>query len=316
MIANTAPLPGRWRRPIWVTMDSTEVLASFGESRRRRWVGKAGVLLCHGYLRLSVQTFRHGPALRSPTPGSSRRLPARQSADSRFDDRPYGPCPSPRPRPLGRTLHQVTGHDVDETAPLDIEVDLAGLSPASLSIDNLIASLDLLRRRYRSSTLQRLCSTLRSFCRWCVRRGHLTSSPFDNEILHVTYRHEPEIRAFAESEIDAMLEAAITPAKNAWSGWGARDVAAVDVLAFTGVRAAAFCALQVGDVGSTDRPILYIRRGAKGNKRPEVPLPPTPPTASRCIWPNAPNVVCEWVRVRSCSCAMTGGRCRRTRCIT
>lgn len=47
----------------------------------------------------------------------------------------------------------------------------------------------------------------------------------------------------------------------------------MDVLAFTGVRAAEFCGLQIGDVGTTGRPILYIRRGAKGNERREVPLP-------------------------------------------
>ena len=173
----------------------------------------------------------------------------------------------------GRSIRHVTGHDVDDSAPLDVDADLGGLTPLSFSVDNVIAALDLLRRQYKSSTLQRLCSTLRSFCRWLVRRGHLTTSPFDDEILHVSYRHEPEVRAFTDSDVNAMLDAAATPPPSASSAWPTRDVAAVDVLAFTGVRAAEFCGLQIGDVGTTDRPILYIRRGAKVNKRREVPLP-------------------------------------------
>lgn len=39
------------------------------------------------------------------------------------------------------------------------------------------------------------------------------------------------------------------------------------------MRSAELCGLQVGDVGTTDRSILHIRRGAKGNKRREVPIP-------------------------------------------
>ena len=173
----------------------------------------------------------------------------------------------------GRTLRSVTGHDVDKTAQLDIETDLQGLTPQSLSIDNIIAALDRLRRSYKSSTLQRLCSTLRSFCKWLVRRGFLNDNPFDDEILHVSYRTESEIRAFSPEDVDLMIEAAAAPPPEARSAWATRDVAAIDVLAFTGVRAAEFCGLQVGDVGTTDRTILHIRRGAKGNKRREVPLP-------------------------------------------
>jgi len=173
----------------------------------------------------------------------------------------------------GRTLHRVTGHDVDETTPLDLKIDLDRLTPESLSVENMIAALDILRGRYKSSTLSRSTSTLRGFCRWLVRRGHLNTNPFDDEILHVTYRLEPEIRAFGTDDVDAMLEAAATPPPTATSAWPRRDVAAVDLLAFTGVRAAEFCNLQIGDIGQTDRPILHIRRGAKGNKRREVPLP-------------------------------------------
>lgn len=173
----------------------------------------------------------------------------------------------------GRVLRQLAGQDVDETAQFDPELDLDGLTPQSLSVEHLVAALDVLQRRYKSATLSRSISTFRSFCRWLVNRGHLTSNPFDDEILHVQHRTQPEIRAFSREDVDAMIDTAATPPPSATSAWAARDVAAIDVLAFTGVRAAEFCALQVGDVGTTDRRILHIRRGAKGNKRREVPLP-------------------------------------------
>lgn len=210
----------------------------------------------------------------------------------------------------GRTLRIVAGQDVDEAPQLDVKFDLDGLTPQSLSIDNIIAALDQLRRSYKSSTLQRLCSTLRSFCKWLVRRGFLDDNPFDDEILHVTYRTESEIRTFSPEDIDLMVEAAATPPSEATSAWATRDAAAIDVLAFTGVGAAEFCALQVGDVGTTDRSILHIRRGAKCH------WPSTPPKASTPILPSGSTPASEWVHARSCSFAMTGARCRRIRCIT
>ncbi len=173
----------------------------------------------------------------------------------------------------GRVLRQLDGHDIDDTEPFDIALDLDGLHPESLMIESLVDALELFRRRYKSSTLSRTISTLRNFCRWLVNRGHLASNPFDDEVLQVTHRTEPEVRAFTPEDVTAMLDAATSPPAEATSAWPARDVAMVDVLAFAGVRSAECCGLQVGDVGSTDRPILHIRRGAKGNKRREVPLP-------------------------------------------
>lgn len=65
----------------------------------------------------------------------------------------------------GRIPRQLAGHDVDETAQLDPKVDLHGLTPQSLSVEHLVAALDVLRRRYKSATLSRSISTFRSFCR-------------------------------------------------------------------------------------------------------------------------------------------------------
>ena len=173
----------------------------------------------------------------------------------------------------GRSIRHVTGHDVDDTAPLDVDADLGGLTPPSLSVDNVIAALDLLRRQYKSSTLQRSA-------RHCGASADGSSAGATSRRTHSTTRSftsptdtNPKYERSPTSDVIAMLDAAATPPPSASSAWPTRDVAAVDVLAFTGVRAAEFCGLQIGDVGPTDRSILYIRRGAKGNKRREVPLP-------------------------------------------
>jgi integrase len=65
----------------------------------------------------------------------------------------------------------------------------------------------------------------------------------------------------------------VLPPTSSTSTWAARDVATIDVLAFARLRAAEFGSLQIRDIGGTDRPILHIRRGAKGNERREIPLP-------------------------------------------
>jgi site-specific recombinase XerD len=142
-------------------------------------------------------------------------------------------------------------------------------------IENLLEGFDVFWRRYKSSTVSRSVSTQRSFCRWLVNRGHLDSNPVDDEALHVRHRAEPEMRAFSTEDVTTMLDTAATPPSSSTSAWAARDVATIDVLAFVGLRAAEFCSLQIRDIGGTDRPILHIRRGAKGNKRREIPLPPT-----------------------------------------
>ena len=130
----------------------------------------------------------------------------------------------------GRVLRQLDGHDGDGNQPFDIDRDLHGLSTASLLIDNVISALEQFRRSYKASTLQRMCSTLRSFCRWLATRGHLDANPFDDEILHVTYRSEPEVRAFSPDDVEAMIETAKSPSASVSSAWPARDAAMIDVL--------------------------------------------------------------------------------------
>lgn len=174
---------------------------------------------------------------------------------------------------VGRLLRHHTGRPIDDTAPFNLDTDLAELTPTNLSVDALLGAIDTMRHRYSPATVTRTISTTRSFCRWLTTRGHLTTNPFDDDTLHRTHRPEPEVRAFTTNDVTAMLDAAATPPPRAHSAWPTRDIAIIDTLAHCGLRANELCALQLNDIGTLDRPILHIRRGAKGGRRREIPLP-------------------------------------------
>lgn len=172
----------------------------------------------------------------------------------------------------GRAIKTVQGDVVDEDALLDLDDDLAGLSVLDLSSDRLLRALDLLKRTYSPSTLQRQLSSMRGFCRWLATKGLIDTNPFDDEVLQVRGRTEQAVRAFTPEDVAAMIEAAADPPKNARSAWPARDQAAIDLLASTGTRNGECVALRIGDIGGADRPVLHIQRGTKSGRAREVPL--------------------------------------------
>lgn len=171
-----------------------------------------------------------------------------------------------------RAIREVRGDQVDDDEMLDIESDLEPLTTADLSSERLLRALDLLKHTYSPATMQRQTSTMRGFCRWMVTRGHLDTSPFDDEMLQVRGRGEQAVRAFTPSDIEAMIEAAESPPSAARSAWPARDAAIIDFLASTGTRNGECVALRIGDIGGADRPVLHIQRGTKSGRAREVPL--------------------------------------------
>lgn len=172
----------------------------------------------------------------------------------------------------GRVIRTVRGEAVDEAPQLDLEADLAGLSPSDLSSDVMLRSLDLLRRTYSDATLQRQLSSMRGFCRWMATKGLIDANPFDDEMLTVKNRSEGAVRAFTPEDVAAMIAAAGDPPTAARSAWPARDQAIIDLLASTGARNGECVALRVGDIGGADRPLLHIQRGTKSGRAREVPL--------------------------------------------
>jgi len=172
----------------------------------------------------------------------------------------------------GRAIKTVRGDVVDEEPQLDLDLDLATLTTQDLSSETLLRALDLLKRSYSPSTLQRQLSSMRGFSRWLATKGLIDANPFDDEVLQVRGRTEQAVRAFTPEDVEAMIEAAATPPKNARSAWPLRDQAVIDLLSATGTRNGECVALRIGDIGGADRPVLHIQRGTKSGRAREVPL--------------------------------------------
>jgi site-specific recombinase XerD len=172
----------------------------------------------------------------------------------------------------GRAIKTSRGEIIDEELLHSLEHDLDGLTTRDLSSESLLRALDLLKRSYSPSTLQRQLSSVRGFCRWLATKGLIDTNPFDDEVLQVRGRTEQAVRAFTPDDVTAMIEAAGEPSKRARSAWPARDEALIDLLAATGTRNGECVALRIGDIGGADRPVLHIQRGTKSGRVREVPL--------------------------------------------
>ena len=172
----------------------------------------------------------------------------------------------------GRAIKTSRGEIIDEELLHSLEHDLDGLTTRDLSSESLLRALDLLKRSYSPSTLQRQLSSVRGFCRWLATKGLIDTNPFDDEVLQVRGRTEQAVRAFTPDDGTAMIEAAGEPSKRARSAWPARDEALIDLLAATGTRNGECVALRIGDIGGADRPVLHIQRGTKSGRVREVPL--------------------------------------------
>ncbi len=172
----------------------------------------------------------------------------------------------------GRAIKTSRGEIIDEELLHSLEHDLDGLTTRDLSSESLLRALDLLKRSYSPSTLQRQLSSVRGFCRWLTTKGLIDTNPFDDEVLQFRGRTEQAVRAFTPDDVAAMIEAAGEPSKRARSAWPARDEALIDLLAATGTRNGECVALRIGDIGGADRPVLHIQRGTKSGRVREVPL--------------------------------------------
>lgn len=159
---------------------------------------------------------------------------------------------------------------------LDLAVDLQLVELGDLAdSDVLLRALASLRDHYEASSRARMLSTLRTWCRWLVRRGHLSADPTEFEELAVSTargRHLP--KAFSNAEVEAMVAAAGRPPTRSRSAWPSRDVALLRVLSGAGLRTSEACGLIVVDLDRRgERPILRITKAAKGGKARNVPLP-------------------------------------------
>ncbi|MCK6455431.1 MAG: tyrosine recombinase XerC [Phycisphaerae bacterium] len=146
-----------------------------------------------------------------------------------------------------------------------LQIDEGELRTRLLGVDaNLVRRyLGYLRaREYAKATTARKLATLRSFYKFCVRRGYITTNPVSTIR---TPKQEKRLPKFLDIEqVNKLLS---TPDDG--SLLGARDRAMLETLYSTGVRVSELVALNVEDLDPAG-PVLRVR--GKGRKERRAPL--------------------------------------------
>jgi integrase/recombinase XerC len=122
---------------------------------------------------------------------------------------------------------------------------------------------------YSKSTIARKLATLRSFYKFCMRRGYVKIHPL---ATIRTPKQDKRLPKFLE--LDQITKLLATPDDNTLLG--ARDRAMLEVLFSTGVRVSELVDLNFGDVEYEGR---TIRVRGKGKKQRTTPIGPTALTA-------------------------------------
>jgi integrase/recombinase XerC len=133
----------------------------------------------------------------------------------------------------------------------------------SLTTDNVRAYMVILNdKQYSKSTTARKLATLRSFYKFLVKRGHITSNP----VTAVrTPKQDKKLPKFLEyDQVKKLLD---TPPADSWLG--ARDRAIMETLYGTGVRVSELVALNLEDVDFLGE-VLHVR--GKGKKERISPI--------------------------------------------
>ncbi len=159
---------------------------------------------------------------------------------------------------------------------LDLAHDLGVVGLDDLADpDVLVRALASVGDHYEATSRARMLSTLRVFCRWLVRRGHLGADPTELDELRVSQAGGRRLpKAFSAGEVDRLVASAADPPSGTRSAWATRDVAAIRLLAGCGLRVSEACHLAVDDLDRQgERPILRVTRAAKGGRARNVPVP-------------------------------------------
>lgn len=133
----------------------------------------------------------------------------------------------------------------------------------SVDVNNIRSYLALLNEQnYSKSTIARKLATLRSFYKFLVKRGIVTSNP----VTAVrTPKQEKKLPKFLEfDQVKKLLE---TPPMDGWLG--ARDRAMLEVLYSTGIRVSELVALNMDDIDFLGE-VVHIR--GKGKKERITPV--------------------------------------------
>jgi site-specific recombinase XerD len=139
----------------------------------------------------------------------------------------------------------------------------AELMPRELSGDNIRAFIQHLGREgYKSSSIARKTSCIRSFARFLSRRAAIVVDPLKQVVPRRLKTTLPKV--LSEDEMVSLLSApdTSTPA-------GKRDRAILEVLYGSGLRVSELCSLNIGDV---DYSLGFVQVLGKGGKQRVVPV--------------------------------------------
>ncbi len=179
---------------------------------------------------------------------------------------PPGALTPPAPESTGGNGNGQGGLDLAKLAP---PPDASGedLNKRLLGVDTeaVRAFLATLRdHNYCKSTVARKLATLRSFYKFLVRRGYLTSNPVAP--IRTPKQDKRLPKCLEEDQIEKLLANPDTTTL-----LGARDRAMLETLYSTGMRVSELIALNIDDVDLTSN---VVRVAGKGKKRRVIPLGP------------------------------------------
>ncbi|MFQ5422767.1 MAG: site-specific tyrosine recombinase/integron integrase [Phycisphaerae bacterium] len=172
--------------------------------------------------------------------------------------------------------HTGSGNTAVVTAPAttatQTTVDEIRTRLLNVTADQIRAFLAFLHEReYSKATTARKLATLRSFYKFCLRRGMITSNPVATIRTPKQERHLPKFL-----EIEQVRQLLTTPDDTTLLG--ARDRAILETLYSTGVRVSELVALDIPDIDTAGE---SLRVRGKGRKERIAPIGPTAIAAIR-----------------------------------
>ena len=120
-------------------------------------------------------------------------------------------------------------------------------------------------KKYAPAGIQQRLSAIRAYCDFLVAQGRLVRNPAD------------EVRPIRVAKQDTAPEVLSTQElqklrREVYKGENKRDIAILNTLLYTGVRASELIHLTLDDIEISERKGTIIVRSGKGNKYREVPL--------------------------------------------
>lgn len=149
----------------------------------------------------------------------------------------------------------LAGEDGRENSP--------GVAPEDLSGLNIRAFIQHLGRLgYKSASIARKTSSIRSFVRFLGRRRAIDADPLKQVTPRRLSANLPKV--LSEAEMQSLLEAPDTS-----TTYGKRDRAMLELLYGSGLRVSELCRLDIGDV---DYSLGFVQVLGKGGKQRLVPV--------------------------------------------